>query len=108
MTELNNEIMKNLKEWDDLINQLTSDERALDEWKTLYNNRSETIVKETDFKALYGANNQKVRDNHIRTELSDWYNIIKDLEASITYAQRRISYLKELIRTQRTFMELKQ
>ena len=94
-----------LNEWENLIEELSQKEIALYEWKQVYNVKAEEITAHTDFKAIYGANNQKVRDNHIRNELSDWYENIKDLEFSIDYITRRISYLRELIRCKRVIME---
>jgi hypothetical protein len=96
-----------LNHWEELILELSMKEIALFKWKHCYQVKSDEIIAHTDFKELYGANNQKVRDNHIRNELSDWYDTIKDLEFSINYLSRRIGYLKELIRTKRSLMELK-
>lgn len=98
--------MKELfNEYENLINELTNNEIALYEWKEIYQIKSDEIIKNTDFKTLYGANNQKIRDNHIKTELSDWHDTIKDLEFSIDWIARRISYLKHLIRYQTTVLE---
>ena len=94
-----------LNEWENLIEELSNKEIALYEWKQVYNIKSEEIIAHTDFKAIYGANNQKVRDNHVRNELTDWYENIKDLEFSIDYITRRISYLRELIKCKRVIME---
>ena len=87
-----------LGEWEDLVYKLNRDEIALYQWKEVYNVRADEIIAETDFKALYGANNQKVRDNHVKNELSEWNNIIKDLEFTINHSHNRISFLRELIR----------
>lgn len=97
-----------LGEWESLINELSDKEIALYQWKSVYQIKADEIVAVTDFKALYGANNQKVRDNHVKQELSDWYDTITDLEFSINYIARRISFLKELIKTKRVLMEVKQ
>ena len=96
-----------LEHWENLIEELSNKEIALYKWKEIYEIKANEIIEHTDFKELYGANNQKVRDNHVRNELSDWYDNIKDLEFSINYLSRRIGYLKELIRTKRSLMELK-
>ena len=103
-----NGLLENLSEWSRLVTELSEKEIALYHWKEVYNVKSEEIIANTDFKALYGANNQKVRDNHVKSELSDWYDNIKELEFSIDYLVRRISYLKELIRTKRMLMEIKE
>ena len=96
-----------MREWDELINELSEKEVALFKWKEVYNVKAEEIIEHTNFKELYGANNQKVRDNHVRNELSDWYDIIKDLEFSIAYIERRISFLRELVKCKRVLMEVK-
>ena len=99
-----NTIPEILCEWEELTNELSQKEIALNQWKQVYEIKSNEIIEHTDFKALYGANNQKVRDNHIRNELSDWYDIITDLEFSISYLTRRISFLRELVKCKRTIL----
>ena len=94
--------------WWSWITELSEKEVALYKWKEVYHVKSEEIIAETDFKALYGKNNDKVRKDHVKTELKDWYDTIKELEFSIDYITRRISYLRELIKVKRTIMEVKQ
>ena len=96
-----------LKEWEDLIEELT--EKEIDYYynKRTYNALADKIIAETDFKSLYGANNQKVRDNHVRNELNDLYNDIKTLEFSIDWINRRISLVRELVQVKRVMMEVK-
>ena len=96
-----------LEEWEDLIEELTEKEIDYYYTKRSYQALSDKIISETDFKSLYGANNQKVRDNHVRNELSDLYNTIKTLEFSIDWIQRRISFIRELTHVKRTIMENK-
>ena len=86
-----------LEHWEELINEVSEKEIALYQWKQVYDVKANEIIEHTDFKELYGANNQKVRDNHVRNELTDWYDIIKDLEFSIDYLSRRISFIRELV-----------
>ena len=100
-----NETNDYLRQWDELIEELSQKEIALFQWKQVYEIKANEIIEHTDFKELYGANNQKVRDNHVRNELSDWYDIIKDLEFSISYIERRISFLRELIKCKRVLLE---
>ena len=101
-------IEDDLNEWKELIYELSCKEIALFDCKAVYNEKSEKILAETDFKSLYGANNQKVRDNHIRNELSDEYAKIKDLEFSIDFIARRIAYLKRVVDYKIKLMEAKQ
>ena len=96
-----------LREWDNLIEELSEKEIALFKWREVYEIKANEIIEHTDFKELYGANNQKVRDNHVRNELQDWYTIIKDLEFSINYIERRISFLRELVKCKRVLLEVK-
>lgn len=102
-----NETNDYLRQWDELIEELSEKEIALFQWKQVYEIKANEIIEHTDFKELYGANNQKVRDNHVRNELSDWYDTIKELEFSIAYIERRISFLRELVKCKRTLLEVK-
>ena len=101
-------VKEDLKEWKLLVDELSEKEIALYHWREVYSIKADEIIAETDFKALYGANNQKVRDNHVKQELSDWYDNIKELEFSIEWIKNRMSYLRELIRYKRTLLEVKQ
>ena len=97
-----------LAEWENLISELSNKEVMLYHRKTDYQRKSDEIIAETNFKELYGANNQKVRDNHVKTVLSKDYETIKALEFSIDWINRRISFLRELVKTKRVLMEVKQ
>ena len=94
-----------VNEWEDSINELCQKEIALNQWKEVYNVKSEEIIAETDFKELYGKNNADIRKQHVRNELTDWYDTIKDLEFSITYLERRIFFLRELVKIKRLVYE---
>ena len=96
-----------LNEWENLISELSNKEVLLYHRKEAYQVRSDEIIAETNFKELYGANNQKVRDNHVKTVLANDYEVIKALEFSIDWIGRRISFLRELVRTKRVLMEVK-
>lgn len=87
------ELLNLFNEYENLIPELTNNEIALYKLKEIYQIKSDEIIKNTDFKTLYGADNQKIRDNHIKTELSDLHDNIKDLEFSIDWIAGRISYL---------------
>ena len=94
------------KEWNELINELSEKEVELRQLKEDYAEESEEIIGNTDFKGLYGRNNDGIRKMHIKQELHDEYVEIKSLEFSISYIERRISYLRELIRFKRVVMEI--
>ncbi len=97
-----------LKEWENLINELSEKEIALYQWREIYQIKADEIIENTDFKTLYGANNQKIRDKHVKNQLSEWHSIITELEFSINYIERRISYLRETVKVERVIMEAKQ
>ena len=90
-------VLDNLIEWSNLITELSYKEIQLYKLKETYQGLSEAIIAETDFKALYGKNNESIRKQHVREELTDEHAEIKDLEFSIDYLKRRISYLKSLV-----------
>ena len=97
-----------LNEWETLINELSSKEVALYQWREVYNIRAMEIENTTDFKSLYGKNNADVRKQHIKMELGEWDKTIHELETSIAWITHRISFLRELIKVKRTLLEVKQ
>ena len=100
-------VIDNCIEWSNLIQELSEKEVALYEWKEIYNVKSEEIISNTDFKELYGKNNDKVRKDHVKRELSDWDKTIKELEFSIDYLKRRLSFLKQLVNTKTALIGVK-
>ena len=96
-----------LMEWKNLVEELSRKEVLLYQKKTDYQQKADKIISETNFKELYGANNQKVRDNHVKTVLADDWKTIKSLEFSIDWIGRRISFLRELVKTKRVLLEVK-
>lgn len=81
-------------EWESLIEELSQKEQAYIEWKEFYRIKEEEIINTVNFKELYGANNEKVRRNHVKNALKEYDKIIKDLELSIDWIKGRISFLK--------------
>ena len=102
-----NDITINFKEWESLINELSEKEIALYKWREIYQIKSEEIIKNTDFKEIYGKNNEGIRKQHVKHELIDWHDTIKDLEYSISYLERRIGYLHELVKYQTSLLGVK-
>ena len=100
-------VIDNCIEWSNIITELSEKEVALYKWKEIYNVKSEEIIKNTDFKALYGKNNEKVRKDHVKQELIDWDKTITDLEFSIDYLKRRISFLRQLVNTKTSLIGVK-
>ena len=103
--ESNIEVLELLTEWEDLVDELTEKEIALFKWKEIYAIKSLEIENNTDFKSLYGKNNEKIRKEHIKNELSEWHYNIKDLEFSIDWISRRISLLRETVKVKRVLLE---
>ena len=96
-----------LTEWENLIEELSVKEVLLYKKKEAYQVMSDKIIAETNFKELYGKNNESVRKNHVKHELSDIVSELKTLEFSINYIKRRISFLKQLIHTKTVLLEVK-
>ena len=103
--ESNIKVLELLSEWEDLVDELTEKEIALFKWKEIYNIKALEIENNTDFKSLYGKNNEKIRKEHIKNELSEWHYNIKDLEFSIDWISRRISLLRETVKVKRVLLE---
>ena len=103
--ESNIEVLELLTEWEDLVDELSETEIALFKWKEIYNIKALEIENNTDFKSLYGKNNEKIRKEHIKNELSEWHYNIKDLEFSIDWISRRISLLRETVKVKRVLLE---
>ena len=96
-----------LSEWEGLVNELSEKEIALYEWKEVYQIKAMEIENTVDFKALYGKNNADVRKQHVKMELGEWDKTIHELEVSVAWITRRISFLRELIKCKRVLMEVK-
>ena len=95
-----------VNEWENLISELSSKEIALYNAKEAYQIASDKIIEETDFKEIYGRNNAEIRKNHVKTELYEDYNEIKELEFSIQYIINRIQLIKEIVKLNNTIMAL--
>jgi hypothetical protein len=87
-----------LVEWHFLVHELSDKEVELYRLKEAYLIAEADIVNNTNFKELYGANNQKVRDNHVKSELADMVSTMKALEFGINWIRSYIPLLKEVIR----------
>ena len=88
-----------LCEWEDMVLELSQKEVELYNLKEAYLIAESEIVNNTDFKAIYGANNQKVRDNHVKSELVDMVSQMKGLEFGINWIRQYIPLLKEVVRS---------
>ena len=94
-----------LKEWEDLIEELSEKEIGLIYLKEYYESESHKMETTVDFKELYGKNNADIRKHHIKTELADVVEQMTLLKLSIDWINRRISLVHELVQVKRTIME---
>lgn len=93
------------REWEKSIDDLKTTHIELINLKETYAQLEQDIVENTDFKELYGANNQKVRDNHVKNELKDLVDKKHELELKHEYLSRRIDFIKNLMAMQRTLIK---
>lgn len=85
-------------EWERSIDEITIKETRRMVLKETYQQLEQKIIDETDFKALYGKNNETVRKNHVRAELKEELDELNDLKLRIDYLKRRIDFIKSLMR----------
>ena len=93
------------REWEKSIDDLKTTHLELINLKETYAQLEQDIVENTDFKEIYGANNQKVRDNHVKNELKDLVDKKHELKLKSEYLSRRIDFIKNLMAMQRTLIE---
>ena len=107
--DINFEEAETIEEWFTLWNryiyELTEKEQELMNIKETYNQMEQEIINTTDFKEIYGKNNETVRKNHVRNELKDLVDTRHDLELRINFLKRRISYIKSLMSMQETLLK---
>ena len=92
-----------LQEWESLVNELSHKEVELYNLKEAYLIAESRIVNETDFKEIYGANNQKIRDQHVKSELADMVQQKASLQFSIDFIRNYIPLLRECIRSKQSY-----
>lgn len=113
-SSIGDDVMTNISEWSSLVTELSKNEISLYHKKEDYENASEKLLEEaknaeTDpIKAKYGANNDKVRKKYVKEMLIEENKEIKNLEFSIDYLKRRISFIKQLIHTKTVLLEVKE
>jgi len=107
--DINFEEAETIEEWFTLWNryiyELTEKEQELMNIKETYNQMEQQIINTTDFKEIYGKNNETIRKNHVRAELKDIVDTRHDLELRINFLKRRISYIKSLMSMQETLLK---
>lgn len=90
-------VIDNCIEWGNLINELSKKEEELLKLKDIIFDKEEWIIENTDFKELYGRNNEKIRQLHFSKYMRKEYDNRRGLQLSIDYIQRRIKYLEALV-----------
>lgn len=109
-------IEDDLNEWNDLLLELSNKEIKFDTLKKDYQVKSEELLKEASkikaeterdiIKEKYGGNNDKTRKQYVKDSLKGMSEEKQDLEYSIDYLKRRMSFLKALVYSKRTFLEI--
>ena len=117
-TSITDNVIDNLCEWSGLVTELSRKEVELHKKKGDYEVASEKLLEEAKkkkdetevdvIKDKYGYNNDKTRKKFVKESLVKEAKEIKDLEFSIDYIKRRISFLKQLIHTKTVLIEVKE
>jgi DNA-binding PadR family transcriptional regulator len=92
-------------EWEKNIDEITEKETERITLKEAYHQLEQKIIDETDFKDLYGKNNETVRKNHVKAELKDENDMLNDLKLRIDYLKRRNDFINSLLSMQKTLIE---
>lgn len=56
------------------------------------------ILCNTDFKEIYGANNEKIRKAHIKKELKELYDKKNELKIDLEYRRNLVELYKEMVK----------
>lgn len=110
-------VIDNCIEWSNLITELTFKEINLFKKKEAYAKASEKLLEdaakekaENDndvIKKKYGGNNDKTRKKYVKDSLAKESMELKELEWSIDYVKRRISFLRQLVPAKTAVLEVK-
>ena len=106
-TSIEEFVIDNCIEWKNLITELSYKDIELYKLKKDYQIKSDNVLEdarkhldetgEDIIKAAYGGNNDKTRKQFVKDTMVADAKKLKDLEFSIDYLKRRISYLKSLV-----------
>ena len=111
-SDINRDIEHDLAEWNELLTWLSKSNRRIYEIKEEYKAESDKILAEARklkeaedgrdiIKEKYGGNNDKTRKQYVEEQLTSLIDEKRDLEFHVAEDNKRISFLKELIRTKR-------
>lgn len=108
-TGIDDLVIDNYIEWVNLIRELSRKEVELLKLNNEFKEKEFKIkyVDDIDFKELYGRANDDTRDFHVKTTLSELIDKKNELELSIDYLKRRISFLRQLVTTKTALLEVK-
>lgn len=88
-------------EWERMVREENYKQYELYSLKEKYLMAEQKIINETDFKEIYGKNNEKIRNAHVKSKLSHLVMKMKYLEWSIDFINGYIPLLREIIRMKR-------
>ena len=107
-----------LTAWEDMIEEHTNKTIKLYAKREAYKVDSDKVLEEAKkikdetevdiIKDKYGGNNDKTRKRYVKDKMAEANMEIKNLEWSIDYLSKEIVFIKELIRTKRVLMEIKE
>lgn len=116
-SSINEFVLDNCSEWSNLITELSYKEIELYNKKNEYKTKSDKLLEEARklkeeteediIKDKYGGNNDKTRAKYVKESLTQESEHIKNLEFSIDYIRRRISYLKALVPAKTALIKVK-
>ena len=98
------QIQELLDKWETLINKVSMMEIEYYQLKEEIFNEEQKIIKNTDFNALYGANNKDVRKEHLNKTMKPKKDKKKALEITLEANKRRIIFFGEKVKCLREFM----
>ena len=79
----------------DELRDMKNDYRKI---KSEYESKEFHILTNTDFKAIYDQNNDKIRKGHIQKEIGNLYNKKEFLKDKIEYQEHLVEYYNGLIK----------
>ena len=94
--------------WENILDELESDEEKLLRLKKYLERREQEIINTVDFNKLYGKNNDKIRRYHVQRVLKNTVNDKDNLELKITRDKRMIEFLKATVAVKIEYMRLEE
>ena len=91
-------LQEDFAEWDYLIQEIPQLENQLRDLKEDLFKKQLEEDKNTDYKSLYGKNNEKIREVHYKETFFEIYEKIYSISQDTETKKRRISFIREMIR----------